>query len=174
MKILVVYPEIQKTFGSTRNTFKLFSKKSIFPTKDLLLISIQLPITWERKLIDLNTEKLQRSDIIWADYIFVSAKEEQYNSTFKIIKKCNSLDRKIVGSGSLFTKYFEEFENVEHLVLDDIRLTLPLLINDLENKNPKKVYHSNPFFEIRTHTESYYSLSSITNSLSHNINLSHA
>lgn len=173
MNILIVYPKFPETFWSYINNLILVSKKSILPPKDLIVVSILLPITWERRLIDLNTEKLKKSDIIWADYIFISAKEEQYSSTVKIIEKCNSFDKKIVATGSLFTEYFEEFEKVEHLALDDIRITLPLLIHDLENNKPKKVYHSNPFFEIRKVTESYYSLTSISESFSQNIQLSH-
>ena len=76
--------------------------------------------------------------------------------------------------GSLFTEYFEEYENVEHLVLDDIRKTLPQFINDIEENKTKKVYHSNPLFEIRKFTEPYYSLANISDGLSQNIQLSHA
>ncbi|NQU52856.1 MAG: hypothetical protein HQ522_09995 [Bacteroidetes bacterium] len=174
MKILIVYPKFAEAFWSFTNAIKLVSKKSIFPPKDLLVVSIHLPITWERKLIDLNTDKLKRRDILWADYILISAEEKQQISAIKIIEKCNSLGRKIVASGSLFTEYSEEFENVDHLVLEDVRISLPLLINDLENEEPKKVYHSNPFFEIRKFTESYYTITNISESLSQNIQLFHA
>lgn len=174
MNILIISPKLSESFFSYTNALKFVSKKSIFPPKELLLISILLPITWKRKMIDLNIKKLKRRDILWADYIFVSAQEKQYNSTIKTIKKCNSFGRKIVASGSLFTEYSEEFENVEHLVLDDIRKSLPKFIVDLENKNTEKVYHSNPFFEIRKFTESYYSLKNISDGFSQNIQLSHA
>lgn len=174
MNILIIYPEFPKTFWSFTNALNIVSKKSISPPKETLLISILLPITWKRKQIDLNSEKLKNSDILWADYIFLSAKEEQYKSTIKIIEKCNLIGKKIVASGSLFSEYFEEFENVEHLVLDDIRITLPLFINDLENERLKKIYHSNPFFEIRKITEPYFSLSNFSDSFSQNIEMSFA
>lgn len=174
MNILIVYPKYKNTEQSFTDLFKFASKKSTFPPKESLIISTYLPITWERKHIDLNTEKLKRKDILWANYVFISAKEEQYNSAKQTIEKCNSLNRKIVASGSLFTEYDEEFDQIEHLVLDDFRITLPLLINDLENEEPKKVYHSNPFFELRKFTESYYSLKSISGLLSQNIRMTQA
>lgn len=173
MNILIVYPKFFRPFWSFANTSKLVSEKSTLPPKELLKISIHLPITWERKLIDLNNEKMKKADILWADYIFLSAKEEQYNSTLQTIEKCKILSKKIVACGSLFSEYYEEFEHLEHLVLDDTRTTLPQLINDLENEEPHKVYHSNPFFEIRKLTESYYSLTNISGSFSQNIQLSH-
>jgi hypothetical protein len=174
MNILIVYPSFQKSLWSFTDAFRLGTKNHTIPPRELLIASILLPITWERKLIDLNTEKLKKNDIIWADYVLLSAKEEQYKSTIKIIEKSKSFGRKIVASGSLFTEYYEEFDNVDHLVLDDINLSLPLFINDIENDKPKKVYHSNPFFEIRKITESNYSLANISSSLSQNIQLSHA
>lgn len=174
MNILIVYPKYIKTEWNFTNLFKTSSDKSAFPPKESLITSILLPITWERKHIDLNVEKLKTKDIRWADYIFISGKEEQYQSASKTIKRCKILDKKIVAFGLLFTEYYDEFENVDYLVLDDFRITLPLLINDLENKEPKTVYHSNAFFEIRRNSESYYSLKSITGSFLQNIQISYA
>lgn len=171
MKILIVYPEYPKSFWSFNRALELISNKSIFPPKELLRISILLPITWERKLVNLNSSKLKESDIKWADYVFISSNEKQSDSTIKTINKCISRGVKIVACGSLFTEYFEEFDNVNHLILDNINMSLPELINDLENEKTKKVYHSNPFFEIRRSTESYYSLTTISDSFSRNIQM---
>lgn len=162
MKVLIISPSKPKTIGKFNKLLTIFSKKNTFPPKELLLISILLPITWDRKIIDMDTNKLGTKDIKWADYIFINANETQYNTAIKTIKKCNSLNKKIIACGSLFTEYFDEFENLEHLALDNIRTTLPQLINDLENKKQKKVYHSNPFFEIRKSSESYYSLANFS------------
>lgn len=174
MNILIVYPKYNKTEWRFTDLFKRGSDKPAFPPKESLMMSILLPITWERKHVDLNAEKLKRTDVLWADYVFISANEEQYQSTTQIIKMCNSLSSKIVACGSLFTEYFEDFKNVEHLVLDDFRITLPQLINDLENEIPEKVYHSNAFFEIRRYSETYYSLKSLAGRLSQNIKISYA
>ncbi len=173
MKVLMIYPEYPKTFWSFNHVLEMFSTTAAFPPKELLHLSILLPITWERKIVDMNTQKLNKKEIQWADYIFISANEKQYSSTIKTIKNCNCLQKKIVACGPLFTEYVEDFDNVEHLLLDNIEITLPLLINDLENKKSKKVYHSNPFFEIRRFTESYYSLTSISDNFSRNIQLSY-
>lgn len=169
MKILLVYPKYPDTSWSLNSMFNLSSNKNTFVPKDLLLISVLLPITWERKLVDLNKEKLSKKDILWADYIFIHANEKQYKSAVKSIDTFTLLNKKVVACGSLFTEYVEEFENVDYLVLDNIRATLPQFINDLENEKPQKVYHSNPFFEIRKAVESYYSLATISGKFSENI-----
>lgn len=162
MKVLIICPRQQKSTWKVNKILTIFSKKTTFPPKELLLISILLPITWDRKIIDMNTDKLSKKHIRWADYIFINANESQYNTTIKTIKRCNSYNKKIIACGSLFTEYFEEFENLEHLALDNMRTTLPQLIDDLENNKQKKVYHSNPFYEIRKYSEPYYSLANFS------------
>lgn len=174
MNILIVYPRYNKTEWSFTDFFKRKSDQSNFPPKESLITSILLPITWERKHVDLNVEKLNAKDIVWADYVFINAKEEQYKSSIQTIKKCKLSDKKIVAIGSLFTEFYDEFEQVDHLVLDDFRITLPELIYDLENEAPKEVYHSNAFFEIRRFSETYYSLKSITGSFLQSIQISYA
>lgn len=173
MKILIVHPEYSKSFWSVENLFKMSSKKSKFPPKEILRTSILLPITWEKEIVNLNEEKLSKDKILWADYIIINAEEKQFNSAKKIIQKCEFFHKKVAGCGSLFNEYAEEFEHVDHLILDDIKITIPLFVNDLENNKSKKIYHSNPFFEIRKYTESYYSVTNISDSFSRNINLAY-
>lgn len=174
MNILLVYPKFSDPFFSLTNVLKLISRKPQLPPRELLLISVLFPITWETKQIDLNSDKLRKKDILWADYIFVSAKEEQYNSTLKTLRKCDLQGKKVVGSGALFTEFFEDFEHLEHLLLDDIRITIPLFITDLENNKSKRIYRSNPYFEVRRFVEPYYSLGNISEKFSQNMELSHA
>ena len=60
----------------------------------------------KKKIVDLNKEKLKDDDIVWADYIVINAKEEQYKSTVQTIEKCKLKSIKIIGSGSLFYRIF--------------------------------------------------------------------
>jgi hypothetical protein len=38
-----------------------------------LTVSALLPQSWERRLVDLNIEKLKNSDLDWADMVFATA-----------------------------------------------------------------------------------------------------
>uniref|UniRef100_UPI00321772E8 hypothetical protein n=1 Tax=uncultured Draconibacterium sp. TaxID=1573823 RepID=UPI00321772E8 len=173
MKVLIIQAEYQKSYWDLNQIIRFTVKKPVFPPKELLLISILLPITWNRKIIDLNYDRLRKNDLLEADYIFINATEKQYSSTVRLIKKCTAANSKVIGCGPLFTEYFGEFEHLDHLVLDNIRTTLPQLINDIENSHSKKVYHSNPFFEIRKASESYYSVKTISGKFSENIQLAY-
>src|SRR5665811_1670826 len=90
MKILLVYPEYPDTFWSFKHALKFVSKKAANPPLGLLTVASLLPSIWEKKLIDLNIEKLKTKDILWADFIFISAMSVQITSASAIIERCKS------------------------------------------------------------------------------------
>jgi len=142
MRILLVYPQYPDTFWSFKHALKFISKKALLPPLGLLTVASMLPEKFDRKLIDMNVSKLEDKDILWADYIFISAMITQRESANKVIEKCKRLGVKVVAGGPLFTSLYEEFPDVDHFVLDEGEVTLPLFLKDLENKNLKRVYTS--------------------------------
>lgn len=142
MKILLVYPEYPDTFWSFRHAIKVSTKKAVFPPLGLLTVASLLPADWQKKLVDMNTNRLQTSDIQWADYVFISAMVVQRQSTMEVIRKCRALNKKTVAGGPLFINQYEEFTGVDHLVLDEAEITLPLLLKDIEKGCPQHIYTS--------------------------------
>jgi radical SAM superfamily enzyme YgiQ (UPF0313 family) len=55
---------------------------------------------------------------------------------------------KTVAGGPLFTAEYEGFEGVDHLVLNEAEITLPLFLADLEKGNAKHRYTSHEFPDI--------------------------
>jgi radical SAM superfamily enzyme YgiQ (UPF0313 family) len=142
MKILLVNPEVPPTFWSFKNALKFISKKAIIPPLGLLTVAGLLPGDWKKKLIDMATTKLRDRDIRWADYVFVSAMLIQRKSADQVIQRCQKMGTKVVVGGPLFTSLPEEYVHVDHLVLKEAELTLPLFIQDLQNGCPRKVYNT--------------------------------
>lgn len=142
MKILLVYPEYPKTYWSFSYALKFVSKKASFPPLGLLTIAAMLPKKWEKKLVDLTVRPLKDQDLRWADFVFISAMVIQKESVRKVIDRCKALGVKTVAGGPLFTCGAEEFQDVDHLILDEGELTLPDFLRDLENGTPKPVYTS--------------------------------
>jgi radical SAM superfamily enzyme YgiQ (UPF0313 family) len=142
MKILLVNPEVPPTFWSFKNALKFISKKAIIPPLGLLTVAGILPREWEKKLIDMATTKLRDRDIQWADYVFVTAMLIQRKSADQVIQRCRKMGTKVVVGGPLFTSLHEEYVHVDHLVLKEAELTLPLFIQDLQNGCPRKVYNT--------------------------------
>ena len=119
MKILMVYPRYPNTFWTFRESLKFVKKKASFPPLGLLTIASMLPEDWEIKLVDLNINSLKNKDVEWADLVFVSAMIIQKESVEDIVKVCNKLGKKIVAGGPLFTTMHDEFEGIDHFILDD-------------------------------------------------------
>jgi radical SAM superfamily enzyme YgiQ (UPF0313 family) len=148
MKILLVYPETPDTFWSFRNALKFISKKSSEPPLGLLTVAAMLPEEWEKKLIDMNVSHLKDDHLHWADYVFISGMNVHMKPLKEIIKRCNKIDVKVVAGGPLCTTDYQEFEGVDHFVLNEAEVTLPMFLEDLENGCPKHIYTSNEFPDI--------------------------
>jgi radical SAM superfamily enzyme YgiQ (UPF0313 family) len=142
MKILLVNPDIPLTFWSFKNALKFISKKAVIPPLGLLTVAAMLPREWETKLVDMTTTKLRDRDIQWADYVFITAMLIQQKSADQIIERCREIGAKVVVGGPLFTSLPEQYVHVDHLVLKEAELTLPLFIKDLQEGCPRKVYNT--------------------------------
>ena len=142
MKILLIYPKYPDTFWSFKYALKFISKKASFPPLGLLTVAAMLPQEWEKKLIDMNVSALHEEDLIWADYVFISAMVVQKNSVREIIRRCRKLGIKVVAGGPLFTTGYEEFEGVDYFVLNEAERTLPSFLDDLKNEKTQHIYTS--------------------------------
>jgi len=142
MKILFVYPKYPDTFWSFRHALKFISKKASFPPLGLLTVAAMLPEEWEKKLIDMNVSALTEEDLEWADYVFISAMVVQKKSAMEVIRRCKKLGIKVVAGGPLFTTGYEEFEDIDHFVLNEAESTLPSFLDDLKKGCAQHLYTS--------------------------------
>ncbi len=142
LKILLVYPQYPDTFWSFKHALKFTSKKASHPPLGLLTVAAMLPEEWEKKLVDMNVTALKDKDIQWADYVFVSAMVVQRDSARETIARCHALDTKVVAGGPLFISERDEFDEVEHLVLDEGESTLPPFLEDLKKGQAQHIYTS--------------------------------
>jgi len=140
LKILLVYPQYPVTFWSFSHALKFVSKKAAFPPLGLLTIAAMLPEEWEKKLVDMNVTSLTDADIQWADYVFISAMVVQRDSVREVVSRCQKLGVKTVAGGPLFTTGFDEFDGIDHFVLGEAEITLPLFLDDIAKGNPKPIY----------------------------------
>ena len=149
MKVLFIYPEFPKTFWSFSYALSFIGKKSAFPPLGLITVASLLPETFEKRLVDLNVERLRKEDLSWADMVFLSSMTIQRNSAREIIAVCREQGLKIVAGGPLFTAEPEAFPEVDHLVLNEAECTLPLFLEDLEKGTLKKIYRADEFCDIQ-------------------------
>jgi radical SAM superfamily enzyme YgiQ (UPF0313 family) len=119
MNILLVYPQYPDTYWSFKNALKFISKKAANVPLGVITVAALLPDEWNKKFTDMNVSGLKDKDILWADYVFISAMSVQSASVKQVIRRCKQLNTKIVAGGPLFTEEAEEFTEVDHLVLNE-------------------------------------------------------
>jgi radical SAM superfamily enzyme YgiQ (UPF0313 family) len=150
MNILLVYPKFPDTFWSFKHALKFVHKKSSSPPLGLLTVAAMLPATWEKRLVDVNIQDLHTSDLDWADMVLISAMTVQRESTHELIALAREAGKVIVAGGPLFTAEPEAFPEVDHLILNEAEITLPLFLSDLGRGKPGRVYQTDEFADITT------------------------
>jgi radical SAM superfamily enzyme YgiQ (UPF0313 family) len=148
LKILFVYPEFPDTFWSFKHALKFIKKKAGAPPLGLLTVAAMLPSEWEKRLVDLNVTNLTNENLVWADYVFISAMVVQRESARTIIERCKKVGVKMVAGGPLFTMEYDQFPDVDHFVLNEAEETLAPFLLDLEQGQAKRVYTSTEFPDI--------------------------
>lgn len=149
MKILLVWPKFPTTFWSFEYALPFIGKKAAFPPLGVLTVAALLPKSWEKKLIDMNVEKLNDKEIRWADLIFISAMIVQKQSVREIIKGAKKFDKKIIAGGPLFTTGFKDYlGDIDYFVLGEAEVTLPQFLADFKKGNLKKIYKTEEFADI--------------------------
>jgi len=148
LKVLLIYPEFPDTFWSFKHAIKFIRKKSAYPPLGLLTVGAMLPQEWAKRLVDLNATKLSEEDLAWADCAFISAMAVQRESARQTISRCKKRGLRVIAGGPLFTSEYEEFEDVDHLVLNEAEMTLPPFLADLEKGCAKHLYSTSEFCDI--------------------------
>jgi radical SAM superfamily enzyme YgiQ (UPF0313 family) len=148
MNILLLYPEFPDTFWSFKHALKFVGRRATQPPLGLLTVAALLPTNWAKRLIDLNVTQLSPGDLAWADYAFIGGMVVQRESALRLIARCRAAGVPIVAGGPLFTSEPEAFEEVDHLVLNEAEITLPLFLADLERGQARHLYATDKFADL--------------------------
>src|SRR4029078_8710336 len=140
MKILLVNPEFPETYWSFRYALPFEGKRSVFPPLGLLTVSGLLPRSCERRLVDMNVERLKDSQIEWADMFFITGMLAQKVSLHDTVKRCKEKGKLIVLGGPYVTSTIEELPYADHIFQGEAETTLPQFFIDLERGEAKRTY----------------------------------
>lgn len=142
MKVLLVYPEFPDTYWSFRHALKFEGKGSAFPPLGLLTISAMLPAAWERRLVDMNVQRLCDADIEWADIVLVSAMIVQKESLERVVAMCKSRGKLVVVGGPYVSTSAEHLPEADHIFVGEAETTLPEFLHDLELGIARRIYQA--------------------------------
>jgi radical SAM superfamily enzyme YgiQ (UPF0313 family) len=172
MNILLVYPKYPDTFWGFKHALKFISKRALHPPLGLLTIASMLPESWQKKLVDMNTGHLTAKDLQWADYVFIGAMAVQKESAREVINMCIKAHVKTVAGGPLFTAAPDNYPDVDHLVLNEAEVTLPLFLQDLASNKVSHIYTSSVFPDLTETPSPVWSLIKMKRYYSMNIQYS--
>ena len=145
----MIYPECPDTFWSFKHALKFIRKRAGSPPVGLLTVAAMLPAEWPKRLVDLNVTRLRAKDLAWADLAMVSAMVVQRESARRVIGRCKAAGLKVVAGGPLFTIEHDQFEDVDHFVLNEAEVTLPPFLEDLRQGRAKHLYTSEERADLR-------------------------
>ena len=149
MKTLLVYPEFPDTFWSFKHALPFVGKEASLPPLGLLTVAPMLPREWPKRLVDLNVRKLKDEDLEWADFVFISAMTVQREAAHRVVARCKAAGLRIVAGGPLFQSEHEQFEDVDHFVLNEAELTLPAFLHDVAHGRPQRLYSAEGFPDLQ-------------------------
>ncbi|MBE0684445.1 MAG: B12-binding domain-containing radical SAM protein, partial [Anaerolineaceae bacterium] len=138
------------TFWSFKHALKFIDKKASNPPLGLITIAAMLPENWQKRLVDLNIEPLTEEALTWADFVMVSAMVVQRESTHQVIARCKEAGKTVIAGGPIFTGEYEDFPLVDHFILNEGEITLPLFLNDWERGTLQRIYQTSKFADMST------------------------
>lgn len=148
MNVLLICPEFPDTFWSFKHALKFIGKKASLPPLGLLTVAAMLPRAWHKRLVDVNVRKLSAKDLVWADLVFISGMIAQQESAQKLVVRCHAAGKTIVAGGPLFTLGHEQFPEIDHFVLNEAEVTLPLFLNDFRQGVARRMYVATEYADI--------------------------
>ncbi|MBW1782181.1 MAG: B12-binding domain-containing radical SAM protein [Deltaproteobacteria bacterium] len=172
MNVLLIYPKFPDTFWSFTYALKFVHRKAANPPLGLLTVAAMLPNEFQKRLVDVNVDDLKDGDLSWADMAFIGGMAVQRDSARQIIARCKKAGLKIVAGGPLFTNEYDQFEDVDHFVLNEAERTLPPFLADLDKDCATKLYQTNEFCDVRETPAPMWGLIDFKNYASMNVQFS--
>jgi radical SAM superfamily enzyme YgiQ (UPF0313 family) len=142
MNALLVYPEFPETYWSFKHALKFVGKRAAQPPLGLMTVAALLPKAWKKRLVDTNVERLEDSDLAWADVALVSAMHIQRESLAAIVERCRARGLRTVVGGPIASSLSAAELNADHVVIGEAESLIASLARDLEQGRAEPVYRA--------------------------------
>ena len=137
---LLVYPEFPPSYWGFRYALEFLGKRSSMPPLGLLTVAAMFPASWELRLVDLNVEPLDDSDLGWADLVLTSTMVVQQRSLREVLARCNALGKPVAVGGPHPTSFTSEIAGADHFLLGEVEETFPRFLADWEAGRAAREY----------------------------------
>ncbi len=142
MRVLLLYPLFPKSFWSFDKALELIGRKVSLPPLGMITVAAILPQTWEFRLVDRNVRLETESDWDWADLVIVSGMIVQKSDMLHLIGEAKRRNKLVAAGGPYVTSVPQAAQSagVDFLVLDEGEITLPMLVEALEQGETRGVF----------------------------------
>lgn len=142
MNALLIYPEFPETYWSFKHALKFVGKRAAQPPLGLMTVAALLPQQWDKRLVDINVERLLDRDLNWADVALISAMHIQKDALLATLKRCRDIGLRAVVGGPIASSLSPEEINADQLVIGEGESLIATLAQDLERGTAKSVYQA--------------------------------
>jgi radical SAM superfamily enzyme YgiQ (UPF0313 family) len=142
MNALLIYPEFPETYWSFKHALKFVGKRAAQPPLGLMTVAALLPLAWQKRLVDINVERLRDRDLNWADVALISAMHIQKDALLAILARCRAIGLRTVVGGPIASSLSPDEINADHLVVGEAESLIATLARDLERAAGKPLYQA--------------------------------
>lgn len=145
MRVLLLYPLFPKSFWSFDKALELIGRKVSLPPLSLITVAAILPQTWEFRLVDRNVGYESEADWYWAELVIISGMIVQKDDMLFLIESAKRRGKRVAVGGPYVTSVPEAAQEAgaDFLVLDEGEITLPLLVEALEQGKTSGIFRAN-------------------------------
>jgi radical SAM superfamily enzyme YgiQ (UPF0313 family) len=142
MNALLIYPEFPETFWSFKYALSFLGKRAAQPPLGLMTVAALLPGAWNKRLVDINVERLRDRDLAWADVVLLSGMHIQRESLIGIVERCRARGLRTVVGGPIASSLPAAELKADHMVIGEAEALIAGLARDLEEGTAKSVYEA--------------------------------
>jgi hopanoid C-2 methylase len=121
-RILCVFPEYAKSFGTFQHAYPLFGGRvrAFMPPQGLLVIAAYLPASWEVRFVDENSRSATEADFRWADAVLTSGMHIQRPRINDIVRRAHAHGRPVAVGGPSVSGCPEFYPDADFLHLGEL------------------------------------------------------
>jgi len=142
MNALLIYPEFPETFWSFKHALKFLGKRAAQPPLGLMTVAALLPRAWNKRLVDVNVERLRDRDLKWADVVMLSGMHIQSESLLEIVERCRARGLRTVVGGPIASSVPAAELKADHVVVGEAESLIGELARELEEGKARRVYQA--------------------------------
>ncbi|WP_263382162.1 B12-binding domain-containing radical SAM protein [Granulicella arctica] len=94
LNVLMIWPRFPPSFWGFEGVLEMVPEKSVMPPLGLITVAALCPSSWTLRLLDLSFERVNESELLWADLVLISAMQAQRVDTLAVLAQARLLGRR--------------------------------------------------------------------------------